>query len=162
MTIPEFYTIGVYGKTEAEFFQALTENAIDSFMDIRQRRAVRGSKYAFVNSTRLQEKLKSLCINYLHVRELAPTKQIRWIQKEADKDSGVKKVDRNLLSSKFIETYKHLILDQFDVAHFIKGLEDKKVNRVVLFCVEKEAHACHRSIVAEKIASLFSVEIRNL
>jgi len=45
----EFYTIGVYNSTEKEFFDKLTKNNIDTFCDIRQRRGVRGSKYAFVN-----------------------------------------------------------------------------------------------------------------
>ncbi len=45
----KFYTIGVYGSTGNEFFQKLIDNNIDTFCDIRQRRGVRGAKYAFVN-----------------------------------------------------------------------------------------------------------------
>ena len=43
---PTVYTIGVYGLTDNEFFQRLVDNKIELFIDIRQRRAVRGSKYA--------------------------------------------------------------------------------------------------------------------
>jgi uncharacterized protein (DUF488 family) len=161
-TIPDFYTIGVYGKTEAEFFQALTGNSIDIFIDIRQRRAVRGSKYSFVNSTRLQQKLRELGIQYLHLLELAPTKEIRQIQKNADKEAKEKKVDRNVLSDVFIEVYKHKILDTFDINKFLKKLEGGNVKKAVLFCVEKEARACHRSIVADKIANQLAVSIQNL
>ena len=53
----EFFTIGVYNSTEKEFFEKLTQNNIDTFCDIRQRRGVRGSKYSFVNSNRLQQRL---------------------------------------------------------------------------------------------------------
>ena len=60
----EFFTIGVYNSTEQEFFNKLTSNEIDTFCDIRQRRGVRGAKYAFVNSNRLQNKLKELNIRY--------------------------------------------------------------------------------------------------
>ncbi|GHT08753.1 hypothetical protein AGMMS49525_17880 [Bacteroidia bacterium] len=54
------YTIGVYGSTEKEFFNKLVENRIDTFCDIRQRRGVRGSEYAFVNNNYLQRKLAAL------------------------------------------------------------------------------------------------------
>ena len=83
---PTVYTIGVYGLTDNEFFQRLVDNKIELFIDIRQRRAVRGSKYAFVNSKRLQARLFELQIEYLHILELAPTKEIRKIQHETDKE----------------------------------------------------------------------------
>lgn len=54
-----FYTIGVYNSTENNFFNKITKNNIDTFCDIRQRRGVRGAKYKFVNSIRLQKKSKS-------------------------------------------------------------------------------------------------------
>ena len=57
MKFPAIYTIGVYGSSEKEFFQKLADHGIDSFCDIRLRRAVRGSQYAFANSQRLQGKL---------------------------------------------------------------------------------------------------------
>ena len=55
-----FFTIGVYNSTESEFFQKLKSNGIDTFCDIRQRRGVRGKKYSFVNSNRLQNRLRDL------------------------------------------------------------------------------------------------------
>jgi hypothetical protein len=35
MKLPEIYTIGVYGSSENEFFQKLTDHDIDTFCDIR-------------------------------------------------------------------------------------------------------------------------------
>ena len=67
----EFFSIGVYNSTEQEFFDKLTDNRIDTFCDIRQRRGVRGAKYAFVNSNRLQAKLNELDIRYGHIIDLA-------------------------------------------------------------------------------------------
>jgi uncharacterized protein (DUF488 family) len=81
---PKIITIGVYGSTEQDFFQALVDAGVDTFWDIRQRRGMRGSKYAFVNSSRLQAKLRELGIRYLHVKELAPSKQNREVQRVAD------------------------------------------------------------------------------
>ena len=82
-----FYTIGVYNLTEELFFEKLTSNNIDVFCDIRQRRGVRGAKYKFVNSIWLQKKLNDLNIKYLYIKELAPTVDIRNIQKTIDMTS---------------------------------------------------------------------------
>ena len=46
----KIFTIGVYNSSETHFFDKLKNNHIDVFCDIRQRRGVRGRKYAFVNS----------------------------------------------------------------------------------------------------------------
>jgi len=149
----QFFSIGVYGRSSDDFFNELTENRIDTFVDIRNRRAVRGSKYAFVNSKRLQNHLKFIGINYLHVIELAPTREIREIQKKADAESNVKKRERDNLEMSFIELYKRMILDNFDIKSFIDLLEKMQSKNVVLFCVELNHQACHRSIVTEEIES---------
>ena len=85
------FTIGVYGSTEESFFGALVENEIDLFIDIRARRGMRGSKYSYVNSTVLQAKLRKLGIYYAHLKELSPTKKIRALQWQADKEDQTRK-----------------------------------------------------------------------
>ena len=107
----EIYTIGVYGSTEQQFFNKLVENNIDTFCDIRQRRGVRGSEYAFVNSQRLQNRLAEMGIQYDYLKDLAPTKEIRDKQKEADKLAGIQKKDRTRLGDVFIDGYKRHIVD---------------------------------------------------
>ena len=159
---PEFFTIGVYGKTEEEFFGALTAQGIDTFLDIRQRRAVRGSKYAFVNSKRLQKRLGELGIRYEHILALAPTREIRQLQKEADRDSGTNKSNRQGLSLQFTEAYKGEILDHFNTDQLIDHLSSQHSKKAVLFCVEEQASACHRSIVAERLARKLNINIMNL
>jgi uncharacterized protein (DUF488 family) len=150
----EFFTIGVYNSTEKEYFKKLTDNNIDTFCDIRQRRGVRGSEYAFVNSNRLQSKLNELDIKYGHIIELAPTTEIRELQKEADFHQGEHKRDRNKLGNIFTIAYKDKILSKFDFENFIESLERVGANRVVLFCVEEKHEACHRSIVSDKLQQL--------
>ena len=149
-----FYTIGVFGSKENEFFQKLIDNNIDTFCDIRQRRGVRGSEYAFVNSNRLQQKLNDLDIKYGHVLELAPTSDIRELQKEADAQKGELKRSRQELGQIFKIEYKNKILKNFDFSSFIEKLDDVGANKVVLFCVEEKPEACHRSIVSDKLESL--------
>ncbi len=147
----KFFTIGVYGSTESEYFKKLIDNKIDMFCDIRQRRGVRGKKYTFVNSKKLQQKLDDLHIKYMHILELAPTKEIRKLQKEADLKSGILKRERDTLGKVFTIAYKNTILKNFDFNDFIKKLEIERVENVVLFCVEENPAACHRSLVAEKL-----------
>jgi len=150
----EFFTIGVYNSTEQEYFNKLTENCIDTFCDIRQRRGVRGAKYAFVNSNRLQKKLNELDIKYSHIIDLAPTKDIRELQKEADAQQGELKRDRNKLGKVFTIAYKESILSNFSFDNLIDKLDEVGANRVVLFCVEEKPEACHRSIVTDKLEKL--------
>ncbi|MBR8706231.1 hypothetical protein IX307_000884 [Bacteroides pyogenes] len=150
----EFFTIGVYKSTEEDFFKKLTDNNIDTFCDIRQRRGVRGSEYCFVNSNYLQQKLHELDIKYRHVINLAPTSEIRDLQKRADLQAGEQKRNRNKLGKVFTVAYKEKILNLFDFDYFIKQLSDIEANKVALFCVEEKAEACHRSIVADKLEKL--------
>ena len=150
----EFFTIGVYNSTEQEYFDKLTDNRIDTFCDIRQRRGVRGAKYAFVNSNRLQAKLNELDIKYGHIIDLAPTSEIRELQKESDAQQGDLKRDRNKLGKIFTIAYKDRILSNFDFDSFIDKLDEVGANRIVLFCVEEKAEACHRSIVTDRLEKL--------
>ncbi|GET25657.1 DUF488 family protein [Prolixibacter sp. NT017] len=150
----EFFTIGVYNSTEEEYFRKLIENNIDTFCDIRQRRGLRGAKYAFVNSNRLQSKLKDLAIEYKYFQSLAPTSEIREFQKKVDKEDGAQKRTRNKLSQIFTVVYKDRILSKFDFDSFIDKLEDDGAKKVVLFCVEENPMACHRSIVTDKLEKL--------
>lgn len=150
----EFFTIGVYNSTEQTFFKKLLDNRIDTFCDIRQRRGVRGAKYAFVNSNRLQAKLNDLEIQYGHIKGLAPTEEIRALQKEADLRMGELKRDRNKLGETFTDAYKTTVLSGFDFDNFIDTLEMKQASRIVLFCVEEMPSACHRSLVTDELSRL--------
>jgi uncharacterized protein (DUF488 family) len=158
----KIYTIGVYGSTEQDFFNKLTENRIDMFCDIRQRRGVRGSEYSFVNSNRLQEKLAGLDIKYGHILGLSPTIEIREKQKSEDLLNNEHKRDRNRLGVIFATEFKKQIIGKFDFDTFVNKLDEIGATRVVLFCVEGKAEACHRSIVAEELRKRYKYEIINL
>jgi uncharacterized protein (DUF488 family) len=150
----KLYSIGVFQSSEDDFFQKLVDQQIDTFCDIRLRRGVRGRKYAFVNSTRLQEKLVTLNIRYLHVRELTPTAAIRAIQQSADQRHAVSNTNRESLDPQFISAYSQNILDSFDVTAFLLQLKSLGAKRIVFFCVEEKAKACHRSLVVERLGQI--------
>ncbi|QIH34113.1 DUF488 domain-containing protein [Sphingobacterium sp. DR205] len=158
----EFFTIGVYNSNEKEFFQKLLENNIDTFCDIRQRRGVRGAKYSFVNSNRLQKKLKDLNINYNYISDLAPTSEIRELQKKIDIEKGNQKRDRRELGEIFVIEYENRILKNFNFDVFFAILKEIGANRIVLFCVEEHPQACHRSIVANNLQNSFNYIINHL
>lgn len=156
------YTIGVYGSNRESFFNTLVENEIDTFCDIRRRRAVRGSEYTYVNSKRLQDFLKKMKINYLHIPELSPSDNLRKLQHEADKKLKTTQRQRQKLSEIFIEKYKKEVLDEFDFNSLIEQLKSTGTKKVVLFCVEKFPSACHRSIVAEHLQNKFGFTKKDL
>lgn len=158
----EFFTIGVYNSTEKEFFDKLTKNNIDTFCDIRQRRGVRGAKYSFVNSNRLQQKLNELEIKYGYIPELAPTIEIRGLQKEIDKKKGELKRERHELDKVFVIEYKNKIIKNFDFETFIEKLEQVGANRVAFFCVEEFPEACHRSIVTDILTDKYNYKVTHL
>lgn len=148
----KFYSIGVYNSTEEEFFNKLIDHRIDTFCDIRQRRGVRGAKYSFVNSVRLQDKLRDIDIQYGHIIGLAPTKEIRELQKKHDLQEGILKSQRKHLGKVFVSEYNDRIVRNFDFDNLIERLEDIGAERVVFFCVEEQPEACHRSLVTNELS----------
>jgi uncharacterized protein (DUF488 family) len=158
----DFFTIGVYNSTELDFFNKLIENNIDVFCDIRLRRGVRGAKYSFVNSNKLQKKLAELSIKYKHVLELAPTKEIRETQKKIDSQKQELKRERLYLGQTFNIEYESKILKNFNFNIFLEELEKVGATHVVFFCVEENTTACHRSLVTNELNKTFNFKITHL
>ena len=158
---PELFTIGVYGWDEARFFAALRDARVDTFCDIRARRGVRGSEYTFANSARLQERLDELGIRYIHRPELAPSAAARNAQHSADEATHTARRQRSTLSSAFIESYEAEVLTGFDSARFVADLSPD-ARRVVLMCVEREPSACHRGLLADRLAADLGLEVTHL
>ncbi len=154
-------TIGVYGFDEDSFFNALCKAEVDTFCDIRSRRGVRGATYAFANSKRLQARLAELDIRYIHRKDLGPTKVVREKQAAADKATKTAKRKRTELGEAFIKAYHTECLTAFDPQSLIEELEsDAQI--VALFCVETAPEACHRSLVADKLAKTFNLEVEDI
>ncbi|GHT08756.1 hypothetical protein AGMMS49525_17890 [Bacteroidia bacterium] len=75
---------------------------------------------------------------------------------------GELKRDRNKLGIVFVTEFQNKIIEQFDFDTFVEQLENAGANRVVLFCVEGKADACHRSIVANELNKRYKFEIEHL
>lgn len=145
----EVVTIGVYGFTADTFLDKLTGAGVGLLLDLRQRRGVRGPDYSWANSIRLQNALRATEISYRHVKGLAPTTELRQLQYREDDRQGVGKRNRTALAPEYAERYTHEILNPFDVAALVAELPHNSVT--ALLCVERDAEACHRSLVAERM-----------
>ncbi len=158
---PRLVTIGVYGASAEAFFRALQEAGVDTFVDLRRRRGVRGSEYAYANSQRLQARLAELGIRYVHLLELAPTEAVRRVQYAADAETKTAKRARDALSPQFIAAYQEEILARQTPALFWEALP-AGARVVALFCVEREAAACHRSLVADWLAEQEEIVVEHI
>ena len=156
----EVVTIGVYGTTEASFFEALTQAGVSDFVDIRRRRGMRGKQYAYANATYLANKLKELGIRYHHVIDLAPSPELRSVQKNQDSDEGTSKRDRSQLSDAFVNGYHEECLAAFDLNAFLETFPASA--KLALFCVERAPEACHRSIVAATLSERHQLSVRDI
>jgi uncharacterized protein (DUF488 family) len=145
-------TVGVYGFTAETFLERLT--GVGLLLDLRQRRGVRGPDYSWANSVRLQRALAEAGIDYRHVLELAPTTELRQLQYREDARQRVGKRNRVALAPEYIERYTREILDPFDLGALVAGLPGDSA--IALFCVEREPAACHRSLVAARLAAVMA------
>jgi uncharacterized protein (DUF488 family) len=152
-------TIGVYGWDLDGFLSALAAADVRLLLDVRQRRGVRGREYAWANSRRLQSALAAAGIEYRHRRDLAPTTELRHLQYREDARQGVGKRSRVELAPEYRERYTREILDQVDLVPLIDALPAGTTT--ALLCVEADARACHRSIIAERLAGQ-GVEVTHL
>lgn len=161
MSKPQIVTIGAYGFDADTFFAALQAAKVDTFCDIRRRRGVRGAEYAFANSTRLQQRLVELGIRYVYRQELSPSKAIRTAQYAVDKTNKTTKRQRTELSPAFVRAYEEECLTHVDPNHLFTELPtDAQV--IAFFCVEREPAACHRSLLAHRLAQTLGLEVIHL
>jgi uncharacterized protein (DUF488 family) len=158
--LPSAATIGVYGFTVAKFLGALHAANVRQLLDVRQRRGVRGTEYAWANAVRLQAALENAGIEYRHHRELAPTTELRQLQYREDERLGVGKRTRSELAPEYVERYMKEILDRVDLGPIVEEMPAD--GAAALFCVERDPEACHRSLIAERLASEHGVSITHL
>ena len=129
-------------------------------LDVRQRRGVRGSEYAWANAGRLQAALRGSGIAYRHHRELAPTTELRQIQYREDASAGVGKRSRIELAPEYVRRYADEILDRADLDAIVAELPTD--GAAALLCVERDPEACHRSLIAERLRERYDASVTHL
>lgn len=153
-------TIGVYGFDAESFLRRLRHADVRLLLDVRQRRSVRGPEYAWANSLRLQAALAQAGIAYAHHPELAPTTELRQLQYAEDDRHGVGKRSRQQLAAEYTRRYRTEILDRVDLTPIVSALPSGGTS--ALLCVERDAEACHRSLIAQRLAEQHRVTIEHL
>ena len=150
----------MYGFAAETFIDALREANVRTLLDLRQRRGVRGSEYAWANAVRLRAALSEAGIEYRHHKELAPTTELRRLQYREDERLGVGKRSRVELAPEFVERYTRGILDRVDLGRIVEGMPTG--GPAALLCVERDPEACHRSLVAERMAQRYGVAVTHI
>jgi len=153
-------TVGVYDSSLDAFIAKLKRHHVALLVDVRQRRGVRGREYAWANSLRLQAALEQAGIEYRHLPELAPTTELRQLQYREDDRLKVGKRSRVELSEEYRRRYLDEVLDRVDLGRVLGSLPDEATT--ALLCVERDAPACHRSLIAARLHAQFGVPILNL
>ncbi len=159
--LTDLLTIGVYGFTEAGFFRSLVEAGVDTLCDVRRRRGVRGSEYAFANRARLEARLAEHGIRYVHRLDLAPSNEVRSAQMAADRLQKTEKRLRATLSEAFVAGYRDEVLSHLDAARLAAEFPEG-CGRVAFLCVEREPDACHRSLLVEHLARSLELPVTHL
>src|SRR3954471_20548465 len=155
----QFATIGVYGFDGAGFIRALREAGVGIVLDVRQRRGVRGSEYAWANSKRLQGALSEAGIGYSHLPELAPTTEMRQLQYREDERRGEGKRSRTELAPRYVASYTEEVLGRVALEPIVRFVGN---NRAALLCVERDPEACHRSLIAARLEREHAAAVTHL
>ncbi len=127
------FTIGFTQKSAETFFTTLKQAGVKRIIDTRLNNVSQLAGFAKKND--LQYFLKTLAdIEYLHILDLAPTKDIL---DEYKKNKG----DWSIYEQKFL----HLI----ETRKIEKKVTPEQLDGACLLCSEAKPHHCHRRLVAE-------------
>ena len=129
----KIYTIGFTKKSAAYFFETLRESGARGLVDVRLNNV--SQLAGFAKKDDLEFFLRNICnMNYAHLPELAPTKEMLDSYRKQHKDW---------------ETYEH---------QFVSLMDDRQVSNIInkdnladscLLCSEHEPDHCHRRLVSE-------------
>ena len=130
-------TIGFTKKTAQEFFEILKEANIKRVIDIRLNNV--SQLAGFAKKKDLQYFLKEIAdIDYIHLVDLAPTKEILDDYKKNKGEWSV---------------YEQQFTDLMTKREIEKKLDPEIIEDSCLLCSEAKPHNCHRRLVAEYLSN---------
>ena len=146
-------TIGVYGFTAEEFLGALREADVRLVLDMRQRRGVRGPEYAWANAKRLQAALEEAGIEYEHIHCSPRPRPSSAAPVRRGRPQGRRESAREpSWRPAYVSATPTEILASADLGR-PRRLRCPAEGASALFCVERDPEACHRSLVADRLAT---------
>jgi len=143
----KLFTIGFTKKSAEEFFTILKTSGVKRLADVRLNNV--SQLAGFTKKNDLRYFTKAICgIEYVHLCDLAPTKEILDAYKKHKGDWG-------LYERKFLELMRS------------RGIENRTPQELLdgacLLCSEEKPEHCHRRLVAEYLQKCWNdVEIRHL
>ncbi|MTJ07004.1 DUF488 family protein [Anabaena sp. UHCC 0204] len=140
----DLFTIGFTQKKAEQFFEILIKSGVKRVIDTRLNNV--SQLAGFAKKSDLQYFLQKIGgIEYIHILDLAPTKDIldAYKKKEITWDSYEQKFNQ-LISQRQIE--KKLSIDIID--------------KSCLLCSELKPHNCHRRLVAEYLQNNLETTIK--
>ena len=127
------FTIGFTKKTAQEFFELLTKTGVERIIDTRLNNV--SQLAGFAKRKDLEYFLREIAgIEYVHILDLAPTKDIldNYKKKKGDWD-----------------TYEKSFLDLMKKRQIETKISTEILDHSCLLCSEAKPHHCHRRLVAE-------------
>ncbi len=141
------FTIGFTKKTAQEFFTVLSKAGVKRIIDTRLNNV--SQLAGFAKRKDLAYFLKEIGdIDYIHLLDLAPTKDILDNYKKKKGDW---------------ETYEKSFLDLMKKRQIEKKISPEILDNSCLLCSEAKPHNCHRRLVAEYLKNkLGNINISHL
>jgi uncharacterized protein (DUF488 family) len=142
----EVATVGYQGATVHSFLQALREAGIELLVDVR---AVASSRRPGFAKSALAANLHGAGIDYLHLRDLGTPAPGRAAAR-AGRHAEMRRIFRDHLRTEAAQSALDALADIV------------RSRRACLLCFEADPTHCHRSLVADALATLVHLSIIHL
>ena len=141
------FTIGFTKKNARKFFELLRSSGTKRIVDVRLHNV--SQLAGFAKKDDLAYFLKELCgIDYLHMPELAPTKEMLDDYRKNHKDW---------------DRYERQFLDLMQERRIENRIPKEAIAEGCLLCSEEKPHHCHRRLVGQYLGEHWGdVEVRHL
>lgn len=140
----DIYTIGFTKKNAETFFNFIRTAEISTLLDVRLNNVSQLAGFAKRDDLRFF--LKELCnTDYVHVPELAPTKDILNAYKKGEMPW---------------EEYEDKFLNLMGQRNIEKLLKPALLDQGCLLCSEHEPHLCHRRLVVEYLNENSNLDLK--
>ena len=140
----DIYTIGFTKKNAETFFNFIRTAEINTLLDVRLNNVSQLAGFAKRDDLRFF--LKELCdTDYVHVPELAPTKEILNAYKKGEMPW---------------DEYEDKFLNLMGQRNIEKSLKPALLDHGCLLCSEHKPHLCHRRLVVEYLNENSNLDLK--
>lgn len=138
------YTIGFTKKNASTFFGFIKQSDVKTLIDVRLNNV--SQLAGFAKRDDLKFFLKELCgTDYVHLPELAPTKDILNAYKKGDMSW---------------EAYEDKFLNLMGQRNIEKSIKPALLDHGCLLCSEHEPHLCHRRLVVDYLNQYSDLDLK--